>query len=28
MHDIDRMRAYRNCEILYMLGPTGHCDGK
>ena len=27
MHDIDRMRAYRNCEIIYMLGPTGYTDG-
>jgi pilus assembly protein CpaC len=27
MHDIERMRAYRNCEIIYMLGPTGYTDG-
>ncbi len=27
MHDWERMRAYRNCEILYMLGPVGHTDG-
>lgn len=27
MHDIERMRAYHNCEIIYMLGPTGYTEG-
>jgi pilus assembly protein CpaC len=28
MHDICRMAAYRHCELLYFVGPHGHCDGR
>ena len=24
----DRMRAYRWCQQKYIIGPTGHSDGK
>jgi pilus assembly protein CpaC len=27
MHDIDRMAAYRRCELQYFSGPHGHSDG-
>lgn len=26
MNDIHRMAAYRHCELLYFVGPHGHCD--
>jgi pilus assembly protein CpaC len=26
MDDIDRMAAYRHCELLYFAGPSGHAD--
>ncbi len=28
MHDINRMCAYRRCELLYFVGPHGHSDGR
>jgi pilus assembly protein CpaC len=28
MNDINRMAAYRRCELLYFVGPHGHSDGK
>jgi pilus assembly protein CpaC len=28
MTDIHRMCAYRHCELLYFVGPHGHCDGR
>ena len=28
MDDIHRMCAYRHCELLYFVGPHGHCDGR
>jgi pilus assembly protein CpaC len=28
MDDIDRMAAYRRCELLYFVGPHGHSDGR
>ncbi len=28
MSDIHRMGAYRHCELLYFVGPHGHCDGR
>jgi hypothetical protein len=28
MTDIHRMAAYRHCELLYFVGPHGHCDGR
>jgi pilus assembly protein CpaC len=27
MNDINRMAAYRRCELLYFVGPHGHSDG-
>jgi pilus assembly protein CpaC len=27
-HDINRMAAYRHCELLYFVGPHGHSDAK
>jgi len=27
MDDINRMAAYRRCELLYFVGPHGHSDG-
>jgi pilus assembly protein CpaC len=27
MTDMCRMAAYRHCELLYFVGPHGHCDG-
>ena len=26
MSDINRMAAYRHCELLYFVGPHGHCE--
>jgi pilus assembly protein CpaC len=26
MNDINRMAAYRRCELLYFVGPSGHSD--
>jgi pilus assembly protein CpaC len=28
MDDIHRMAAYRHCELLYFVGPSGHSDGR
>ena len=28
MNDINRMAAYRRCELLYFVGPHGHSDGR
>jgi len=28
MTDLHRMAAYRHCELLYFVGPHGHCDGR
>jgi pilus assembly protein CpaC len=28
MDDINRMAAYRRCELLYFVGPHGHSDGR
>jgi pilus assembly protein CpaC len=28
MTDINRMAAYRHCELLYFVGPHGHSDGR
>ena len=28
MTDLHRMCAYRHCELLYFVGPHGHCDGR
>jgi pilus assembly protein CpaC len=28
MDDIHRMAAYRHCELLYFVGPHGHCDDR
>jgi pilus assembly protein CpaC len=28
MDDCARMKAYRHCELLYFVGPHGHCDEK
>jgi pilus assembly protein CpaC len=28
MTDINRMAAYRRCELLYFVGPHGHSDGR
>jgi pilus assembly protein CpaC len=28
MNDINRMAAYRRCDLLYFVGPHGHSDGR
>ncbi len=28
MNDINRMAAYRRCQLLYFVGPSGHSDGR
>ncbi len=28
MDDLQRMRAYRRCELLYFVGPSGHSEAK
>lgn len=28
MNDINRMAAYRRCQLLYFVGPNGHSDGR
>ncbi len=28
MDDINRMAAYRRCDLLYFVGPHGHSDGR
>ncbi len=28
MNDINRMAAYRHCDLLYFVGPHGHSDGR
>ena len=28
MNDINRMAAYRRCELMYFVGPHGHSDGR